>query len=732
MSISGWMITGGVVLLVWLLLTMQPWVPAAISPDWAVGWLVLNGVWLSGIAGVLTRAGSGQRRGLTLLYVSTFTSFIGDMAAIVLGHVSYGVPCWMATGLMVSLAARSGATDVFRSTDFSTDQPAVLKWYLLPFAPSAVYLLLPAPDTVSRLIAASVVTALMIRVILHGAQNEQLWGQLTERTRRYQDVLADSWDVIVQIDLSGRITYANPAASELLGFSPDELLGTLFQDRVHPEDYAQNLTIMRGLMEAQNRGSGTSQISRYRFAGRSWRHIEWTLNSQNSKSGYVLTGRDVSERLRFQHELHQQARVDALTGLLNRVAFVEAIEERLGAHEQVVVLMLDLDHFKAVNDTLGHGAGDQLLQTLGQQVLRILPPGWLLARLGGDEFGLLAPSDSQDDARSFADILVNAVTAFEASHRDRPRVSASVGVASGSHCSATDLLRNADLAMYRAKTGGRSLAVTFEPWMAERVLERSRLYQDLEDAIAQEELELDLQPLVELSDGSWRKFEALVRWQDGEVRRSPAEFLPIAEETGLINPLGTWVLNESLRQLATWPDPSVGIAVNVSPRQLEDGSLVSTVHDALRDSGIAAHRLTLEITEQTAVADFTASASQLGQLRDAGVRIAIDDFGTGFSSLRYLTQLPINTLKIDQQFVAGIGIREEDEILVLSMIRLAADMRLLTVAEGVETHAQVEFLIRNGCRLGQGYYFARPQPIEQLRKHPRYNSSNEAVPLSPS
>jgi EAL domain-containing protein (putative c-di-GMP-specific phosphodiesterase class I) len=250
--------------------------------------------------------------------------------------------------------------------------------------------------------------------------------------------------------------------------------------------------------------------------------------------------------------------------------------------------------------------------------------------------------------------------------------------------------------------------------MSERVLERSQLRARLETAIEEGGLLLDLQPVVDLADESWTGFEALVRWADGDRRRGPGEFVPLAEESGLIVPLGSWVLGEALRLLASWPDEEAGIAVNVSPRQLEQSGFAALVTRALADAGIAPGRLTLEITEQTAVDDLGRTASRLAPLREAGVHVAIDDFGTGFSSMRYLTRLPVDALKIDRQFVDGLGVRPRDEVLVVSMLRLAADLGLDVVAEGVETAEQAGILRGHGCRLAQGYLFSPPRPPAEL------------------
>jgi EAL domain-containing protein (putative c-di-GMP-specific phosphodiesterase class I) len=297
----------------------------------------------------------------------------------------------------------------------------------------------------------------------------------------------------------------------------------------------------------------------------------------------------------------------------------------------------------------------------------------------------------------------------------RQPVSASVGIASaGVGRTAISALRDADLAMYRAKLRGGASVVLFEPWMSERVLERSRQRAELEAVVGGGGLELHLQPVVDLHTLGWDGFEGLVRWPvDGELR-SPGDFIPLAEETGLIVPLGTWVLAEGLMQISRWPDERAGIAVNVSPGQLAEDDFARTVIDTLAAAGLAPHRLTLEITEQAAVQDLGRTASRLEPLRELGVHVAVDDFGTGFSSMQYLTRLPVDILKIDRRFVSGLGVTPEDEVLVRSMIGLAEDLGLDVIAEGVETERQAELLRAFGCRLAQGFLFSPPRPFDEL------------------
>jgi diguanylate cyclase (GGDEF)-like protein len=446
-----------------------------------------------------------------------------------------------------------------------------------------------------------------------------------------------------------------------------------------------------------------------------WRVIEWGITPRDD-GGAVLVGRDVSDRVRMQGELVDAAQTDALTGLLNRTAFLEAVNTRLAAGEQVSVMFIDLDNFKEVNDTMGHAEGDRLLHRAAECLRQAAGPRDAVARLGGDEFAVM-PADP-DSAHAVAEAVVTAFNGFDESAHGRPSVSASLGLVVADPQvtrTAREVLRDADLAMYRAKQRGGAGMVDFEPWMSERVMEHHRLRGDLETAVRNEGLTVYLQPVVDLPTRGWEGFEALVRWPVGAETWSPAQFLPVAEESGLIVPMGAWVLREALRELAGWRDGKMGMAVNVSAQQLVGTDFFDITMQALQDSGIAPDRLTLEITEQAAIQDLGRTASRLELLRAEGVHVAIDDFGTGFSSLQYLSRLPVDILKIDRKFVWGLGQQAEDDVLVRSMLGLAAELGLEVIAEGVETRRQAELLLEYGCRLAQGFLFSPPRPIEELR-----------------
>jgi diguanylate cyclase (GGDEF)-like protein len=413
----------------------------------------------------------------------------------------------------------------------------------------------------------------------------------------------------------------------------------------------------------------------------------------------------------LESELRRLAGTDTLTGLCNRHAFLARLTERLAAGE-AAVLFVDLDGFKAVNDVLGHAAGDRLLCEVADALRIELGPDDLAARLGGDEFAVLAGSTDGAHLDPLAERLAERLgERLQRLPSDAARrTGASIGLAVGRGGSAEALLGDADLAMYEAKAAGGARHVRFETGMRRRVTETARMRDALERACEDGALRLDVQPIVAMDRGTWVGFEALVRWQDGALRRAPETFLPLAEETGLIVDIGTWALRTALTWLSTWPDPTAGISVNVSARQVaapEFGGLVAAV---LAETGVAPHRLTLEVTEQTAVEDLQRASAVLQPLRTLGVHVSLDDFGTGFSSLGYLAQLPVDELKIDRRFVAGLGVRAEDDALVRAVTGLAADLGLRVVAEGVETAEQARRLVARGCTLGQGHHFLPPVP----------------------
>jgi diguanylate cyclase (GGDEF)-like protein len=428
----------------------------------------------------------------------------------------------------------------------------------------------------------------------------------------------------------------------------------------------------------------------------------------------------LTDARRVEGAIHQ-ALHDPLTGLPNRTLFRDRLEHALARRSRrpVAVLFIDLDSFKRINDTLGHGVGDRLLAAVGARLMACARRGDTFARLGGDEFAMLI-EELNDPATpaAIAKRLLEALTEPFDVGKGELHVSASIGIASGRGAPDT-LLRNADLAMYKAKTRGRGRYELFDPALHAAVVERVAVEADLRRALDMAELELHYQPIVELETGRVVSFEALLRWPHphrGMV--PPGVFVPIAEETGLIQPIGRWVLEEACRQVTRWRAAGceVSVSVNLSPAQLHDNGIVDFVAATLDATKLDPRALALELTETNLMEDVDAIGLRLADLKALGVSLAVDDFGTGYSSLLYVDRLPIDTLKIDKLFIDGLGVSEQEPTLAHAIINLGRSLGLRVVAEGVERPEQVARLVALGCRLGQGFHFHRPLPAHAAER----------------
>ena len=582
--------------------------------------------------------------------------------------------------------------------------------------------------------------------------------ETTERRRAEEDerrreerlrasLARNASDVAAIVDADGAIRYASPSVSKVLGFRPEEMVGTGISIYVHPDDSER----VRGAFadRLDKPGVGRPIGMRLWHKNGSWRHLEAVANNQldvPGVNGIVVNAWDVTGQRELEERLAHRALHDGLTDLPNRTLFVDRLEHALARAkrrgEKVAVLFMDLDNFKYVNDSLGHEAGDELLKGVAERLIGCLRPGDTAARLGGDEFVvLLEDVEGAGEAGLVAERVAAALRAPLAVDGHELFVSASVGVAVGGPGDERpgDLLRDADLAMYRAKEGGKDGHAAFEPGMGVRARERLGTEGALRRALeggAAEEFRVHYQPEVSLATGRVVGFEALVRWdRPGRGLVSPAEFVPVAEETGLIVPLGRWVLEEACRQAKEWherfpagpADPPLTMSVNLSARQFGQPDLAKTVRAAIDGTGLDPESLVLEITESAVMEDARANAETLRELKSLGVRIAIDDFGTGYSSLAYLKKFPVDFLKIDRSFVDGLGEDPDDEGIVSSVVNLAHTLRLEAVAEGVESEGQRAHLRKMGCELAQGYYFWKPMPGEAASSF----LSTNAAPSSP-
>lgn len=572
------------------------------------------------------------------------------------------------------------------------------------------------------LLPSGLVTVLvLIRLRRLFLDKERTERDLASREHLFRRLVEHQSDHLLVVRRDGRIAYQSPSLTRILGYAPKALLGAPASRILPPGQDAVWAELLR-------RSLGTPETA---VAGRlealaacgEPRAFEATLNAVREGAAgedVVVVLHDVTERERFEEQLRRQALHDPLTGLANRALVLDRAEEMLTAPRrgagQVGALFVDLDHFKAINDSLGHEAGDELLVSLAERLQRAVRAGDTVGRMGGDEFVILFESDAAGSERLAGRICQMLSVPVELGGRPYP-VTASVGIALAAGGSAGDLLRDADIAMYRAKAAGRNRCVFFSPEMREAAQDRLRLELDLRAALAEQQLSLAYQPAVDLDSLSVIGIEALVRWehpQRGPL--SPGEFIPVAEESGLIADLGAWVLREACRAAAGWGGTAgpLAVSVNVSARQVESDELVAQVTEALEGSGLAPWRLVLEITESAIMRHPEGAARRIAALKALGVRVAVDDFGSGYSSLNYLRHLPVDVLKIDMSFIAAMQGSPTAAAVVHALVQLGKALGLAVVAEGVEAESQLAALRREHCDIGQGFLFARPLAASEL------------------
>jgi len=562
------------------------------------------------------------------------------------------------------------------------------------------------------------ITFLVMRYIWTSRRHAE---QLHATNELLSAALSNMSQALLMFDSSGRLVISNSRYREMYGLSPDaakpgstlyEMVklrqkgGTFSAD---PEAYVDNI------ISSTAQGNILERVVKLPD-GRTIALVHRPMPS----GGWVATHEDITSRVRAEAKMSHMAMHDVLTNLPNRLLFRETIESRL-AHlardQKFAVLCLDLDNFKSVNDTLGHGFGDNLLCQVAERLSHCLRESDSVARLGGDEFAILQASISEpSETTSLMARIIEVIGApFDLDgHQVVVGVSIGVALAPADGADSNQILKRADMALYRAKAEGRDTYRFFEPEMDARMQARRALELDLRKAVTNGEFELYYQPLINLKTGQISGFEALIRWnQPDRGIILPGDFIPLAEETALIVPIGEWVLRQACAEAAKWPS-HISIAVNLSPAQFKTGNITQTVINALAHSGLPAGRLELEITESVLLLNSESTLNTLHQLRAMGVRISMDDFGTGYSSLSYLRSFPFDKIKIDRSFVHNLSSNENSMAIIRAVTGLGNSLGMTTTGEGVETSEELDYLRREGCTEAQGYFFSEARPAKEV------------------
>ncbi|MBA2713339.1 MAG: EAL domain-containing protein [Rubrobacteraceae bacterium] len=561
-------------------------------------------------------------------------------------------------------------------------------------------------------------------------ERKQAEEALRESEKYFRSLVQSASDVILVMEADRTVRHVSPAIERVLGYKPEQMVGHDNFTLVHPDDMPRMEKLLGKVMGSPGITTSPSEL-RLRHADGSWRHVETTctnLLGDPAVGGIVFNTRDVTERKLAEERLEHQALHDSLTDLPNRRLFLDRLGHALARTERrrgrgVTVLFMDLDKFKVVNDSLGHEIGDRLLVAVAERLKRCLRSEDTLARFGGDEFiALLEEVEGADKALRVTQRITEEFKGPFVLEGRELFVRLSIGVALGeAHAkSPEELLRDADTAMYLAKDGAAEYQV-FDPVMHERALSRLELEGYLRHALEKEEFTVYYQPKFRLGQTDRIEgLEALVRWKHPQEGFTlPGKFIPIAEETGQIVPLGRWVMNEACRQAKEWQErypiePPLAVCVNLGAAQVRHPRLLTDVRSALGESGLAADRLVLEVTEGVLLADAALIEPVFRELKALGVRLAIDDFGKEYSSLSYLNRLPIDVLKIDRLFLESFWEDSSNMLIVEAVISLAHSLGLEVTGEGVESAKQLEHLRRVGCDLAQGCHLARPRPPEDV------------------
>jgi diguanylate cyclase (GGDEF)-like protein/PAS domain S-box-containing protein len=684
----------------------------------------------------------GDRRTLTLVGVGLLVGFVtqivdprltgqGPTGLYSLTAVSVGCALWVWAAALQVRAAGEPAAAATRQWWFALlpclfAAACTAAWFVVGDRPAADQRILLA----ANLIVAGLV---MTRLLLTLQDNERLLNRvdagvldLYRHEQRFASLLRGASDIVLVTAADGTVKYCSPAMQDVLSIPMERLVGRSLIDYVHPEDRASSGAVVARL-RADPGSQATYQLRALRSDG-TWRWVE--LVSRNllhdpNVQGLVTNARDVTDARRYRDQLAYQSRHDELTGLANRSSFLADTATALGAShgpDMVSVAVADIDGFRAINDRLGAGIGDDVLIAVGHQLIRHLGPSATVARLGDDEFAVLFIGPAAG-AELAAVRLQAAVTEPLIALGHDHLLQLSVGLAHGTEgISAIELTHRAEVALLEAKALGQGNHITFDAEHNERRLEHARIGADLRTALAAgDQLRLLYQPIVSLPGGTTTAVEALVRWEHPQHgTMMPDTFIPVAERSGLIVGMGRWVLETACAQAAEWARTlsggPLGMNVNVSARQLREPAFAQEVADVLWRTGLAPHLLTIEVTE-TAVFDSDAAVQVLNDLHRMGVRLALDDFGTGHSSLGLLRICPVDILKVDKSFIDDVTGPPHRAAIAVSLLHITRAMNLIAVAEGVETPEQADTLYRLGYAHAQGFLFARPMTAEQLPGH---------------
>ncbi|WP_053160680.1 phosphodiesterase DibA [Pseudomonas sp. P1.8] len=547
-----------------------------------------------------------------------------------------------------------------------------------------------------------------------------------ERLRQAAAVFDCTCEGVLVTNTEGLIVHVNRAFMDITGYQREDVLNkrpSLFKSGRHPPDFYQAM-----FSTLDSLGEWSGEIWNRRKSGEiypQWQTIRLIHDDDGRPSHYVAVFSDISAIKKSEHELMHLAHHDPLTDLPNRLLFTDRAEQALASAQinkrGCALLMVDLDHFKMINDSLGHTIGDQLLKAVAERLSAMFGPGVTLARLGGDEFAVLAESCPQlVQAAALAQRIIDGLKEPFSIDGHQLFINTSIGISlfPSDAQGAEQLLRNADSALFKAKNAGRNGYALYTEELTAHAQHRVEIAFELRRALDQQELRVYYQPVHDLKTSRLVGVEALVRWQHPQRGLvSPAEFIPVAERTGLIAEIDAWVMGQACRQMCLWQLDGVAlsfVAVNVSSRLFARRELYQQVAQVLRETGLEPSYLELEVTESAVMEDPEVALEQMHRLRELGVRLAIDDFGTGYSSLLRLKRLPVQKLKIDQGFVAGLPWDEDDAAIARIIIALAQSMGMQVHAEGIEQVEQAAFLLEHDCDLGQGYWFGRPVPAVQL------------------